>query len=1305
MPPALDLDFYRRNFYNSLGSLFRGFYSHEELQILESEIYSKYLEVSSQNVDTLIYNPGPEDPLLRRQTTVVLIACNSMPFFASRLRKVFQLLRIDINRSLHFHPEKGREVYYLETAIDNLELVIRLREGIQSSYNRILKLTGDFKGFYRDWEGFAGDWDLEILELQRWLLDKSYVWEGSVLIRNGIRSDYGSLEFDERVWEWFQKLDLSNPKTYSNISRSKRTAIDCLESDLKSFLGDEKYYYIAFVTSSTKLLFIGSMNQFAKNSALIDIPFFKDKFSDFLSRENIEPFSGLGRTTRMMFNYVPTEIIFLLPEENYVSLHSATLEHSLKNTLRSVGVVLNENLGLIVSFIPETHWSESVYESSDRILQEIFPDALVRRYFVMRGNFVESFHIVRCSGITSQKIFDASSRLEFSFRTWMDHLSTRWEKTFHKPFPPDQVHFYEDYKATHTPDMCIYDLKLASQMGKEELAIAITNRTDTTVIHAITPKMRFVLSQWVRILSDMGLNPISQRVYHFDFKGKTLAKSEFFFHYFENKKNLYKRIQNLFYYTLLGEIRSDTLSELVLWSDLDENGIYLAKAIRDYCLQTNAIFNPDEFNAILVSHPELANATWRFFFNRFREGKNASFEEILHEADKGKTIREDMVLKAYATAFFAILRTNFFGIRGDERVGLERDFLSFKIDSSIPSSLPSPRPYRETFVYSSCFQGIHLRGGPVARGGIRWSDRLSDYRTELLGLLKTQMVKNSIIVPVGSKGSFVLTPNTLLKKEISMVEAYKGYISGLLELVDNRKKGEILSFAGSSSVPYAYDGPDPYLVVAADKGTAQLSDTANDLSEAYKFWLGDAFASGGSKGYSHKKYGITAKGALTTADRNLRMAGFDFRNEPITVVGIGDMGGDVFGNGLLESRHFRLVACFNHKHIFIDPNPDPEISYEERKRLFFSEASGWDFYDLGLLSRGGGIWNRTEKSIPISPEARQVLGISTTHLSGNELIQAILKAPVHLLYNGGIGTYVKASAEENSKVGDPANNDVRVDAKDLRCTAVCEGGNLGFTQLARMEYDSQGGYIFTDAIDNSAGVDLSDHEVNLKILFNELIDLGKISSMEERNELLLGIDSEVVDSVLINNSLQSLAINADRYASELQGEACPRPTLANRLGELKMELYELCLRAEVFPPEDFPNLYLGYFPPKIQNLFSKELFLHPLKLEISTTRAVNFLVNLMGTNLPTLFPESRDEVPRFLRKLLEFLESKKLPKTLDSLALYRDKSREREVLATVLRIRSAISENWQKKKDLRWLEPWKGILERDSLDGLREIFQ
>src|SRR5690606_17388228 len=474
--------------------------------------------------------------------------------------------------------------------------------------------------------------------------------------------------------------------------------------------------------------------------------------------------------------------------------------------------------------------------------------------------------------------------------------------------------------------------------------------------------------------------------------------------------------------------------------------------------------------------------------------------------DQVRNLDQDRIFRAYLTLIQATVRTSFFQ-RGED--GRPKSYVAFKLDPRAVPDLPQPRPRYEIFVYSPRFEGVHLRFGPVARGGLRWSDRPEDFRTEILGLVKAQAVKNAVIVPAGAKGGFVLkrAPADWPARQAEARTCYRQFVSALLDVTDNLVGDEVVPPAGV----VRYDGDDPYLVVAADKGTATFSDLANEISREYGFWLGDAFASGGSTGYDHKQMGITARGAWESVRHHLRELGIDLARQDITVVGIGDMSGDVFGNGMLYSRRLKLVAAFDHRHVFLDPDPDPEASYAERRRLFELPHSTWDDYDRSVISPGGGVYPRTAKSVPIGPEVRAALGLdqSVTALTPTELVRAILQAPVDLLWNGGIGTFVKASTESHAQVGDKANDAVRVDGRRLRAKVVGEGGNLGFTQRGRVEYAQTGGRIYTDFIDNSAGVDCSDREVNLKILL-----AGAGLPPAERDALLARLTDEVAALVL-----------------------------------------------------------------------------------------------------------------------------------------------------------------------------------------------
>jgi glutamate dehydrogenase len=619
-----------------------------------------------------------------------------------------------------------------------------------------------------------------------------------------------------------------------------------------------------------------------------------------------------------------------------------------------------------------------------------------------------------------------------------------------------------------------------------------------------------------------------------------------------------------------------------------------------------------------------------------------------------------------------MLRTNFFRI--DQRAEPPRPpgHLSFKLDPAQLEMLPKPRPRFEIFVYSPRVEGIHLRGGKVARGGLRWSDRREDFRTEVLGLMKAQMVKNALIVPVGSKGGFVVkrppaAGGSDLNKEA--IACYQTFLRGLLDLTDNYVGSEVV---GPDQV-VRYDDDDPYLVVAADKGTATFSDIANAVSAEYGFWLGDAFASGGSHGYDHKQMGITARGTWESVKRHFRELGTDVQSEPFTVVGIGDMSGDVFGNGMLRSPHTRLLAAFNHLHVFLDPDPDEAASFAERERLFSLGRSSWSDYDRDLISAGGGIHLRSAKSIPITDEVKAALGIEADHLAPADLIRKLLCAPVDLLFNGGIGTYVKASSETQGAAGDRANDSVRVDGGQLRCRVVGEGGNLGFTQRGRIEYalsggpDRSGGAINTDAIDNVAGVNCSDHEVNIKILLADVIAGGEMTD-DERNGLLGQMTDAVADQVVYGSYTQTQAmslagaqavpmlevharfirrlekvVSLDREIEDLPTEKAIATRRGERRGLVAPELATLMAYAKIFLytqllesdlPED-PYLVGDlerYFPPPLAERFPEQIRGHRLRRELIATIVANQLVDRAGMTFAfRLSEETGAKAPQLAR--------------------------------------------------------------------------
>ena len=712
------------------------------------------------------------------------------------------------------------------------------------------------------------------------------------------------------------------------------------------------------------------------------------------------------------------------------------------------------------------------------------------------------------------------------------------------------------------------------------------------------------------------------------------------------------RFEALFVQVWSGEVETDNLNKLVVVSALDARQISVLRAYTRYFKQLGFAFSQTYIEDALIRHASIAQDIVTLFQTRFDphcDGDREQLQSDLHDTLEARlsevaSLDDDRIVRQFFASIRATARTNAW-----QRMpsGEHKPYLSFKLKPRKLPGVPEPKPAFEIWVYSPRFEGVHLRGGKVARGGLRWSDRREDFRTEVLGLVKAQQVKNTVIVPVGSKGGFVLKkPPASGEREALMAEGiacYRMFLSGLLDVTDNIVKGILVPPAQV----VRHDEDDPYLVVAADKGTATFSDIANAVSAEYGFWLGDAFASGGSVGYDHKKMGITARGAWESVKRHFRALRVNTQTTEFTVAGIGDMSGDVFGNGMLLSRKVRLQLAFDHRHIFIDPDPQTERAWQERKRLFDLPRSSWDDYDKSLISEGGGVYPRSAKSIALSAQARAVLGVDTTVMAPSELLRAILLAPVDLLYNGGIGTYIKSSLESHAQVGDKSSDAFRVDGVELRCKVLVEGGNLGATQKGRIEYAQTGGLVYTDAIDNSAGVDCSDHEVNIKVLLGQVVEAGDLT-LKQRNELLASMTDEVAELVLQDNyyQTQALEIAAHRPLYLLDGQqrlmqwlegsgrlnriiehlpsdqeiaqrrarkhGLTAPESAVVLAYAKMSVFDDLLASNLPDDPYFTAALKAYFPKVLSARFANAIDKHPLQREIIATYITNTVVNRAG---------------------------------------------------------------------------------------------
>ena len=1035
--------------------------------------------------------------------------------------------------------------------------------------------------------------------------------------------------------------------------------------------------------------FLGLLSSAAYTESVLRIPLLGDKVDEVLRRSGLDRRSHDGSALLDTLETYPRDELFHTPVAELTPIVEAAMQARERRAVRMF--LRRDTYGRYLSvlvYLPRDRYNTGVRQKFSRILTErlgaesvefnvsINESTTARVHFVVR---LPAGRLIPDDIDTA----DLERRLVEASRSWQDDFAQAVTAEYGEEVGAALARRYaeafpEAYKEDFAPRTAAADLgrleAVAGEEGIDELLYADLDAAEGEArLKVFRIGRPLSLSQILPMISSLGVEVVDERPYELT----GLARRSFVYDFgLRRAGTLDDHSRELFGTALRamweGRSEIDGFNELVLHARLTWRQVSVLRAYAKYMRQGNSPFALDSIEGALVENVTLAGLLVDLFETRFdpdlgdaeRGRRTERIEERLQTGlDEVVSLDHDRILRSYLTHIRATLRTNYFqdvrDAAGDAATGA-KPYLSLKLDPSAIPDLPEPRPRFEIFVYSPRVEGVHLRFGPVARGGLRWSDRRDDFRTEILGLVKAQMVKNTVIVPVGAKGGFYAKqlPDPADRDAwlAEGVACYRTFISGLLDVTDNRD--------GATTLPpprvVRHDGDDSYLVVAADKGTATFSDIANGIAADYGFWLGDAFASGGSVGYDHKAMGITARGAWVSVRRHFREMGVDCQSEDFTCVGIGDMSGDVFGNGMLCSQHTRLVAAFDHRDIFIDPDPDAAASYAERSRLFAMPRSSWKDYDPALISAGGGVFPRTAKSIALTPEIRSALGIeaSVQRMTPAELMRAILLAPVDLLWNGGIGTYVKASTESHADAGDKANDAIRVDGADLRARCVGEGGNLGLTQRGRIEYAVAGGRINTDFIDNSAGVDTSDHEVNLKVLLDRVVTEGDLTA-KQRNQLLASMTDEVATLVLADNYEQNLALaNAAKNGPSLlhvheqwmrdltaQGlldrdlEALPsskevarrieergaltQPELAVLMAYTKIALAEELLSTEL--PED-PYLVqdlLGYFPAPVRDGFADQIHAHPLRREIIVTQVVNDLVNGAGmTYWPRLAAET-----------------------------------------------------------------------------------
>ncbi len=1174
-------------------------------------------------------------------------------------------------------------------------------EGLEQDLERIL---GDVRRAVQDWQSMRGRIDGVIAELEpatrhvpaeeldeikaflTWLADDHFTFLGyaaydlegegkDLVLRRVADSDLGILRSGEgpvmsksfmamplparlRAIEPAPPIAVTKANTKSTVHRA--TYLD--------FVGVKRYAPDGEVIGEHRIL--GLFTSAAYNRSPREIPLLRRKFEAIIERAGHPRASHIGKALVNILETYPRDELFQADVDTLFSITTQILHLQDRQHIR---VFLRkdafERFVSCLIYIPRERYNTTVREHLQQLLADAFngTDSEFQAQ-VSEARLARILVIVRTpDGIPDDVEIEALEReIKELAQTWPDRvhaalIESEGEETGNRLFREFGQAFPIAYHERVTPRAAVPDIHVLDQLEKnpdQGLGMSfyrkLEDRPEIVRFKLIRPNLPLYLSDALPILENMGLRILYEEPHRIrTAKGRVFAMHDFAMRITNGQSvdvdAVRDAFQEVFEQSWSGLVENDGFNRLVLAAGLPVADIVVLRAYCKYILQLGSPFSQSYIEATFTSNKTLAADLVALFNTRFdpafagsRDAEIAALEKRIEAGlEKVAILDEDRILRRYLGLIKATLRTNAFQLQAD---GSRKDYISFKFDPTQVPGMPLPRPAYEIFVYAPAVEGVHLRGGKVARGGLRWSDRREDFRTEVLGLMKAQMVKNGVIVPVGAKGGFfVKRPPEGGDRQAQVDEAircYRMFLSGMLDITDNQLKGEVIP----PSDVVRYDDDDPYLVVAADKGTATFSDIANEVSQSYGFWLDDAFASGGSAGYDHKGMGITAKGAWESVKRHFRELGMDPAVDAFTVMGIGDMSGDVFGNGMLLSDKIKLVAAFDHRDILLDPNPDPAVSFKERERLFALPRSTWQDYDKSLLSPGGRVVSRSAKSITVSPEVKAALGLERDTWSPLELLNAILKAPVDLWWNGGIGTYVKASHETHHDAQDRTNDALRIDANELRCRVLAEGGNLGMTQGARIEASQNGVRLNTDFIDNSAGVDCSDHEVNIKILLGEVMASGDLT-LKQRDLLLAEMTDEVAELCLRNNSLQNLALSLiearsaavgeaqmrlmrklerggrlDRVIEELPddtelaerrraGRGLTRPEAAVLFAYAKMTLYTDVLATDLPDRPYFAGDLGKYFPRPLRRRFADEIAEHRLRREIIATWLANSVVN------------------------------------------------------------------------------------------------
>ena len=1130
---------------------------------------------------------------------------------------------------------------------------------------------------------FPGPDREDVAALLRWLADGHFVLLGYQ--RCTVRGGKSSIDPSSRLGVLRLREDVLPELTASD------DLLVLAQATIPSYLRYGAYPYIVVVREHPGNLaiehrFVGLFTVAAMNANVLEIPLISRRVNDALAMSQRDP-SHPGQLLLDIIQTIPRSELFALSSKELLDMAMAVVD--LGSRRRTLLFLRADQLGHFVSclvYLPRDRYTTAVrLEMQDILVRELGGVSIEYSARVSESPWAVVHFTVRLPDSSRPQDVDTSldnetriqNLLTEAARTWGDRLlgAVRTGSIDQAKAEHYAAAFPEVYKQAIAPLDAINDIAIIEKLQDNSVKLVFSEGGADRLAQLTwyLGGRSASLSQLLPMLQCMGVVVLEERpftvtrpdglpVWIYQFKisrHPTMPVAPTGPELEATAQRFADAVTAIWH----GRVQIDRFNELVLRAGLTWQQVAVLRSYAKYLRQAGFPYSQAHIEAVLNENAGTARSLVELFEALFdphpsdspeRRDAQAAAAAVAADIDALVSLDTDRVLRAFASMIQATLRTNYFVTHPDS--ARQQNVLSMKLNPGLIDELPLPRPRFEIFVYSPRVEGVHLRFGFVARGGLRWSDRREDFRTEILGLVKAQAVKNAVIVPVGAKGGFVVkeppvaTGDAAADRDATRNEGiacYRLFIAGLLDVTDNVDK-----VTGAVVTPpdvVRRDNDDAYLVVAADKGTATFSDIANEVAKSYGFWLGDAFASGGSVGYDHKVMGITAKGAWESVKRHFREMGVDTQSEDFTVVGVGDMSGDVFGNGMLLSKHIRLLAAFDHRHVFLDPDPDAASSWEERKRLFELPRSSWEDYDPSLISEGGGVFSRQQKAIPISPQVRAALGIDADveEMTPPELIRCVLKAPADLLFNGGIGTYVKAEMESDADVGDRANDAVRVNGNQVRAKVIGEGGNLGVTSLGRVEYDLSGGRINTDALDNSAGVDCSDHEVNIKILIDSLVTAGKVNA-DERTEVLLSMTDEVGRLVLADNEDQNDLMGTSRanaasllpvHARMIKDfvaerglnrelEALPSekeirrrteaglgltsPELATLMAHVKLALKDDLLASDLPDQEVFASRLPRYFPSRLRDHYVSDIRSHQLRREIVTTMLVNDLVDTSG---------------------------------------------------------------------------------------------